>query len=269
VNIAFPALILFCLLLPGFAFHNSFRRTEKTNLDYKPFTSRTTSILIAAAVLHLIGLLAYRYLINGSWPELAHLFVLMTGYRGTVVENSISAVAPYTEAIMLYLVLLSVLGFTVGRLLRSQITRHEWDVSGRLAEWFRFDTPWYYLFNGKIDTQNLNPDGVLISAIVELSDDTYLYTGVLEKYFLNGDGQLERIVLSAVSRRCLSLDRIESVSDNLSEEPIDDEELARQYQSRFYPIEGHYFVLRYAEIKTLNVQYFWFEGEAGEKDTNE
>jgi hypothetical protein len=261
LNIAFPALILVSLLLPGFAFHHTFRRTEKTNLDYKPFTSRTTSILLAAALLHMAGILVYRFLFAGSWPELEHLFVLLTGYRGTVVEESISNVAPYTVTILFYLFLLSFLGFGLGRLLRGQITQHEWDVQGQFTEWFRFDTPWYYLFNGKIDTQNLNPDGVLISAIVELSGSAYLYTGVLEKYFLHVDGQLDRLVLSTVSRRAIADDCRDIERCGKSGNRANMEETEEPYVSRFYPIEGHYFVLRYAEIKTMNVQYFWLEGE--------
>jgi hypothetical protein len=265
VNIAFPALVLVCLLMPGFAFHNSFRRTEKTNLDYKPFTARTTSILLAAMLLHTLGLLAYRYLYAGSWPNLEHLFVLLTGYRGAVVEQSISTVAPHSVTILFYLCVLSLMGFGLGRLLRGLITRYEWDVKGQLIEWIRFDTPWYYLFNGKIDTQNLNPDGVLISAIVEMAGNAYLYTGVLEKYFLNVDGQLDRLVLSTVSRRPFTYDRSDGSLSSENNNATSIDEIEEPYERRFYPIEGHYFVLRYAEIKTLNVQYFWFEVEGNNR----
>jgi hypothetical protein len=261
VNIAFPALILLCLLLPGFAFHSSFRRTEKTNLDHKPFTSQTTSILLAAFLLHMLGILGYRYLCCGAWPELEHLFILLTGYAGTALENSISSVAPHTTKIVFYLFILSIFSFVLGQYVRGIITKYQWDVDGRFSELLRFDTPWYYLFNGKIDTKDLNPDGVYITALVELSGQTYLYTGILKKYFLDVDGQLERFVLSTVSRRPLTKDREDSERPQDATYDFNIEMPDDFFENRFYPIDGDYFVLRYSEVTTLNVQYFWLEDE--------
>ena len=56
-------------------------------------------------------------------------------------------------------------------------------------------------------------------------------------------GNLDRLILGGVSRRPLSKDKPAP-----GDEPMGPEE-------RFYPVDGDYFVLRYAEITTLNVRY--------------
>lgn len=65
----------------------------------------------------------------------------------------------------------------------------------------------------------------------------------LEEFFINFDGQLDRVILSAVMHRPLSKDKLVNESEGHDE------------SSRFYPIDGDYFVLRYSEAITLNVEY--------------
>jgi hypothetical protein len=56
---------------------------------------------------------------------------------------------------------------------------------------------------------------------------------------LNKEGNIDRLVLVSASRRMLQNDK------GVVEESI-----------RFYPIDGHYFVLKYNEVKNLNIEYF-------------
>jgi hypothetical protein len=95
------------------------------------------------------------------------------------------------------------------------------------------------------------PNGVAIGAVVSLGGIAYLYTGVLVEYFLDDQGQLNRLVLASAARRPLSEDAVEESEESLAE----GSSRALPGDERFYPIEGDYFVLRYSEVLTLNVRY--------------
>jgi len=140
-------------------------------------------------------------------------------------------------------------GFT----LRRVVTRLKLDRRGApLANLLRFDTPWYYLFTGY--DRPMPPNGVAIGAVVSLGGIAYLYTGVLVEYFLDDQGQLNRLVLASAARRPLSDDAAEE-SEESPGGRIRPAPVGPPGDERFYPIEGDYFVLRYSEVLTLNVRY--------------
>lgn len=92
------------------------------------------------------------------------------------------------------------------------------------------------------------PDLIIAAAIVEVGKDAFLYSGVVEHYYLNDDGQLDRLVLSGTSRRPIAADK---------------ESPEQAKEERFYTIDGNFFVLRYSEAITLNIQYVKFEDIVG------
>lgn len=65
--------------------------------------------------------------------------------------------------------------------------------------------------------------------------------GILEEFFVDADGGLDRLILRDVMRRPIESDKKADEVDGGA--------------SRFYLVEGDYFVLRYDETITLNVQY--------------
>jgi len=83
----------------------------------------------------------------------------------------------------------------------------------------------------------------MISAIIEVAKDAVLYVGVLDDFFFDSDGKLDRLILQSVARRPLSADKSKSATEIGSTD------------ERFYDIDGDSFVLRYEDVKTLNVQY--------------
>jgi hypothetical protein len=56
MNIAFPALLIFLLILPGLVFNSSFYKIENTPLTYIPFTSKTIISSVVTIILHTLGL---------------------------------------------------------------------------------------------------------------------------------------------------------------------------------------------------------------------
>lgn len=70
---------------------------------------------------------------------------------------------------------------------------------------------------------------------------------MLNDFYFDKEGQLDRLILQNVKRRPMSADK------TAGGEPAD----------RFYPIDGDSFVLRYSEAITLNIQYVKLVAPAG------
>jgi hypothetical protein len=115
----------------------------------------------------------------------------------------------------------------------------------------RGDAPWHYLFSGLDYATKGSADGAIVSAVVEFKEGSYLYVGMLDEYEVNENGRLDRLLLVRAKRRKLEHDRD---YDTATGKYLDE-------NTRFYPIRGDVFVLRFEETKTLNVTYLSFPPE--------
>lgn len=144
----------------------------------------------------------------------------------------------------------------LGRLGHAAVRESRWDLKTQI---FRFRNEWYYLLTGEalsfkeVRIEPREVDGVYLSAVVDHSKESYLYRGIVEDWTFNVDGSLATISLSNTHRRLLSDDR-RSPHPEPPGEPIEPD-------SRYYKIHGDLFVLKYAEIKTLNLDYFALSDE--------
>ena len=249
MNIAFPALLVFLIILPGFIFRFSFRISEKTVIDQTPFATAFVKGVVISALFHLPWSLICR-LIGHPVDYNALLMLLASPQRELALVTIISDVANEFPRIVLYFVSLYIFSAALGRLLRYAVVKFKLDRNEIIGPFVKFDTPWYYLFSGY--HESFNVDGVVISAIVEIDKTGYIYTGLLKEYFFSPDGTLERIVIEMAMRRELSNDR-KSDENNLEE-----------HFQRYYKIDGDYFVLRYSEIKTLNIEFIRVQGSDAE-----
>lgn len=242
MNIALPALIVFLLLLPGFLFRYSYKRTEKTLLDFKPFGEATLKSIFAAFILDAV----WGWVIPpvfGFKVDFAILLALLSGSgQADAFSKALSQASKYGWPTYCFFLSLFVFSWGAGRIARAVIEECAWDRKGRrFSNALRFDTPWFYLFKGYDEEKT--PDGVYVAALVDIDGGPYLYAGVLSEYFFTESGELDRLVLSAVVRRKLSNDRSD---EGATQSPSND---------RFYSISGDYFVLKYSEINTLNIRY--------------
>ena len=236
MNVALPALLFFLIVLPGFLFRSRLKLAEQTSLDYSPFGRVVTEALLWSIALH------------GVWLALASTagITLRTDALLGLMSSSadrqavaIDAVSASSLRVFAYFTSLYVFAFVVPYAVRVAISRARLDRAGApLSSIFRFhEAPWYYLLTGADFAEAEQPDYILVAAIVDVAGAATLYVGTLADFFFDPDGHLDRVVLENVSRRPISSDK----------RPDDHE--------RFYPIEGDYFVIRYAEATTLNVQY--------------
>lgn len=243
MNVAFPALIAFLILLPGFVFRSRLKLAERTSLDYSPFGQIVTEGLLFAVAAHTVWLsLSYIFLSRVVDPTL--LLKLLVSEPGGQ-SAATAAVGKDFGWVSGYFVSLLFASYGMAKTARILVTKYRLDrEGGRFHSIFRFHmAPWYYLLTGADFAADEVPDFIVVSAIVNVSGKAYLYTGILEEFFVDAEGKLDRVVLQEVMRRPIASDK------NAHEAQ------GGEASSRFYPIDGDYFVLRYSEAITLNVEY--------------
>lgn len=243
MNVAFPAVLMIILISPGLIFSRSFFQMDDLSLIYVPFTNKATVGIFATIVIHIVLVLivyAVGYEINFK-----EIFVFISGAHGEIYANAIKSISPMQVAgFIIYLVVAYSGAFFLGNLCRRGIKKFKLDKKFR---WLRLDNPWYYLFAGQDYGEQTEPDGVRIAATADIAGKCYLFIGYLNHYFFDRDGNIDRLILTDAMRR-----EIENDKCVLDEKTIEE---------RCYPIDGHYFVLKYSEIKNLNVQFLWMENE--------
>ncbi|MBB5405069.1 DUF6338 family protein [Paraburkholderia youngii] len=249
MNVAFPAVFLFLVVLPGFLFRQFFQRNEVRTFDHTPFSSAVLKALLCAACFNAVvalGVHAFGYEI-----ELGDVIRLLVGGASALSElnGRLAWLNAHPEAGAGYFALTSAVALAAAMVWRAAVQGWELDREGNpFARFVRGDAPWYYLFSG-LDHPHPKEDaidGATVAAVVEFKEGSYLYTGVLDSYEVNADGQLDRLFLVQAQRRELGRDR---EYDAQNDKYVED-------KTRFYPIAGDVFVLGYEEIKTLNVSYF-------------
>lgn len=245
MNVALPAFIVFLLVLPGFIARLRIKRVERLSLDYSPFGQVVTEAVVWAAGMHALWIALAAGLF--STTVRADIALKLLSSDPHAQAQAIEFICTEIGAVALYFGSLIVFAYLAPMAVRSAIISARWDrCDARFSTILRFSqAPWYYLLSGADFAADKVPDFISISAIVNVAGKPYLYTGVLDGYFLDPDGQLDRLVLEEVMRKPLEKD-----------EPNPDGEV-----NQFHAIGGDYFVLRYSEAITLNVEYVKLRAE--------
>jgi hypothetical protein len=223
------ALLITLFFLPGFIFSLAYYNSESIPLNIS-LTHKAVASLFLTVILHAIGFAILIYCF-GEVFNFNMLLMLLSSAQPSIVS------AVTNDAIIvavIYLLFNYTIAFAFGLMLRRLIKATGLD----RFNFFRIDNPWYDLFKG-LSWKDGQPDGVKIASTVQIAGNSYLYVGVLENFFLDREGNIDRLVLVSASRRHLANDK-----GTLLE------------SKRFYPIDGQYLVLKYNEIKNLNVEYF-------------
>lgn len=243
MNVALPAFIIFLLLLPGFVFRAHLKRAERTSLDYSPFGEIAAEAILWALLAHLAWLSFAFFFFHRTFDPEVLLRLLASDAIGQA--RATSAVAQNFGWISTYFVTLLFASYAAPKIVRHLVSKYRLDRdSAPFSAVFRFHhAPWYYLLTGADFEAEAAPDFIVLSAIVEVAGEAILYTGLLDEFFVNSDGGLDRLVLQSVMRRPIAADKVPTKPEEWHD------------SSRFYPIEGDYFVLRYSEAITLNVRY--------------
>jgi len=261
MNIAFPALLIALLILPGAIFRYSYARGSWGWTS--PISFRSISDELAYSAVFAVGLqflwqgLSRIFGYTADFHSLVAFLSGTFGAHGELYERAIRSIADHPTAIAIYFLSLACASAVAGRATHRLVRGARLDLSTQI---FRFKNEWHYLLTGEVlsfkevSLKQREVDGVYLSAVVDHSKDTYLYRGIVEDWSFDQDGRLETICLSFTHRRLLSQDRGHAHAEPAGEEIPPD--------SRYYKIHGDLFVLRYSEIKTLNLDYFSLSEEA-------
>lgn len=250
MELAFSALLIFVLTLPGILVRTAYRGgRHKWKIPGLPssFAEQVAQSLLFAALLHaiwcLVCWLPMRWL--HQWPDLPSLAMMLLGQYGKDSESLPHVLSALTAlyhptAILAYLLSVNMFAFLVGDWAHRIIRKNGWDYS---INWLRFDNPWFYLFNPYpegavlLDTQKnkIQHTGTVISAVVNHNGNDIIYRGLLRDYNFCADGSLHSVHLQIAERRPLILSADETKD--------------------FHEVDGDILILCYSEIKTFNIEY--------------
>jgi hypothetical protein len=255
MSFAFPALLVFLLVLPGIILRYSYARGPWGWAS--PTSMRRVSEELAygvafALALHAAWLFVVRRL--GFEPDVEAMVLLLVGNFGEGdkhLDRVLTSVAGHYPGVAAYLVSLYGAAGIAGNLGHRAVRRLKLD---HLTKTFRFDNYWYYMLTGEVLDFRENAgegravDGVYVSAVVDHASGSYLYRGIVSDFTFDRDGALDTVVLWDAHRRRLVDDREEG-QPPAQVGPSEPDE-------RYYEIRGDFLVLRSAEIRTLNLDYF-------------
>ena len=289
MNFAFQALVILAFISPGLIFRNRYNR-GRWNYPLGRLGSVTEQLpkaLVVAALFNLVWCIVVEgliYLMPRCIPKIdynaAVYWLSNSVVRDPAIFNeSRRALVCHPFYIFLYFAGLYVVSFFLG-IAAHEFIRHgskdHWSKHG-LDKIFRYDNDWYYILTGEAldftnETYGTRP-GMLrrempakdrkataVAAVMDGKEGAVLYVGILVDFFFDDDGNLDRLLLTGVRRRLLGPG--EELEKSLQDDPIGEDggtppSILSSYLEveRFYPISGHFFVMRMSEIKTLNIDY--------------
>lgn len=250
MNIAFPAFFILILIIPGFIFQNSYEKVENTTIEKKTFDVSSSLAFFYALLIHalLISILSITTSFEISYEI---CLKLLTGSK-SIPQADLIAIEKNVPQIFYYFSTAFVFAFISGKIFQKII----FALNPYKSSKFSFDTPWYYELKGKL-SETQDAQLIKLSCLVDSKDSSFLYYGILEDFYLDSRGQLNRIVLSNVQRRYIELDDADALL-----QMMDDNSQHRTHQNdRFYKIKGNRLILKYEDIRNINIEYLYITEE--------
>ena len=259
MEFAVSAIFLLILLLPGFILQTAYTKgfwRWNSPTSARSLTEQVPAGIVLASILH--ALWSSAAAVAGYPVDLRSVLMLLTGAYGheqIYFESALTALTNNPYKIFFYFATLCSFAAIIGYVSHFAVRQLGLDRSTRIL---RFNNQWFYLLSGEITQFKGSPhidqevDGVLLTTIVHHAEADYLYRGLVADFFFDKEGYLDRVLLTLTARRKLSDDR------------KTEEAGSPESEARYYDIEGDYFVLKYSEMSTVNVDYIFVIREAEE-----
>lgn len=251
-NIAFTSLLFLLLAFPGYIFLASYFSNEFTrSVLATSWTDDLAKAIIFSLPFHIVGVLIVQFLQHSNFiqhtlnSEIA--FRLLTGEFSSKGSDYCFADLPdrlyqskYHILVYYVFILFSALG--VGHLFRYLVWEFELDV--RFPRILGFRNHWIYsiLGRGKIEGVTSRDTIVWVDALTgeptEEVGKTRIYRGLVAAFTTDEKGALRDLIITAARRS--KFKKGENGKTEFSWQRID---------------PGDYFLLRYSDIKNLNITY--------------
>ncbi|MBU1170014.1 MAG: hypothetical protein KKD44_10670 [Proteobacteria bacterium] len=232
MNIAFSTLVIIMILSPGFIFKKSYSWGDGGFFDeYKPLSSYTAICVIISIFFNLIAV---------SIVEGLHLYKVEID---TILDILISSktfkhgpiVSSYKQ-ILIYFFVLYLSSWLLGKLLQKIVIKTGIDI--KLPWLFKFEAPWYYILKRPKDGygKEIKNPVIFIDVTVGIEGTSYLYRGVLQDFFFDKGGNLDRIFIEGVCRRNFPF--------------------SGKVSTGWVEFTSDRFLVKYKDITSMNVTYY-------------
>jgi hypothetical protein len=203
MTLLLPSLLLLVALLPGWVARQRIRQVGGHRPADVPLAQAGLEALVWSAGLHALPLVLGRLLGPvAAGPTLATWLALLSP-DAAAQTGALIAAAPHLGALAGHLGAVLALALLLPTALRRLITRLRLD--RRRSRWAALlrapQAPWYYLFSGADFAADTVPDLVAVSAVLDVAGQPFLYKGIVDEYFVDREGRLDRLVLQQVVRR--------------------------------------------------------------------
>lgn len=224
MTLLLPSLLLLVALLPGWVARHRIRQVDGHGPGDVPLAQAGLEALIWAAGLHALSfgltfgltsaltrsigtatasVTAVTSITSTPAGPTAALWLALLSPDAAAQTGALIAASPHLGALAGHLGGVAALALLLPAALRRLITRLRLD--RRRSRWAALlrapQAPWYYLFSGADFAADAVPDLVAVSAVLEVAGQPWLYKGIVDEYFVDRDGRLDRLVLQQVVRR--------------------------------------------------------------------
>lgn len=299
MNMAFPALCIVLIVLPGIIFRRAFTRgavpvfpglkgatANKLPTSNAPLTEEVSASLVMAMLLHTLWLSLCAGLdrIFPCWhvePNYQYLLYVLFGDLSVsqdLYKQTLEYVAKRHDYIAAYFLGLYGVSWLLGTGLLRGVRLTGLD---RRFTFFRLKNDWFYFLRGEMfDFYEFRDffkvshkiTGTYVSVVVSQSDGDFLYKGFLWDFYLDRNGELDRLLLHNVIRRKFTPGEQSGLTDR-SGSPSPLAELARDPTGTgealvriddhphwtFERISSQIWTVKYADCKTLACTYFYIQ----------
>jgi hypothetical protein len=233
-------------VLPGILFVTGLTKLFSSR-EPSPFDGQLSIGLMLALPAAIAMHFAWLIVSSGisSWlatpePSVSHaLRLLLSDPRSSEATQALATVSSYWGYIATYFVSLCITSFCLGKL-SNKLFKHR-----RKADWY--------------DLLRHEADFLWLTTELEMGGVPYLFAGVLKDFRISTDGTLDRVVLCAAVRRTLKRPTAREMRKK-------DE---RYQPGGWVPIPGEFVVLDMKKAQTINVDYWYLEGDSSSDESSE
>ena len=250
MSIAFGAILLLIFLFPGFLFRIGFFNGpySKRNIS-SSFVDELIISILPAFIFQILGFLIIETFFRKD-VDVQLLYQIVAGPSpGFKQELNYPKLETSLGGFLIYTVSVATISFLTGYVSRIAVLKFNLDM---MTHWLKVNNDWYYLLSSKKINFDRRKKGekevdlVQIDILMELQDAPYIYSGIVQNFFLSSANGLDTIYLTDVYRRKLASDKFEGSLDD---------SLDKNGDERYYQMPGNIFIAPYSEIKNLNITY--------------